>query len=91
MPKQTRPPSPSIRRSVRISGRSTSVMLEDVFWSALKEIAATKGITDRDLVSVIHSERQYGNLSSAIRVFVLNYYRGQVRGANVSRNDKKPS
>jgi len=66
------------KRSIKISGRETSVSLEDGFWSALKEIAATKHVHVRDLVSMIDSERQSGNLSSTIRLFVLSYYRGQV-------------
>jgi len=66
------------KRSIQISGRSTSVSLEDSFWSALKEIAATKHVHVRELVSMIDSERRCSNLSSTIRLFVLNYYRGQV-------------
>jgi predicted DNA-binding ribbon-helix-helix protein len=68
--------SPVIKRSIKISGHSTSISLEDAFWKALKEIAAAKNLSVQGLVSMINSERQYGNLSSAIRLFVLNYYRG---------------
>jgi len=66
------------QRSIRTSGRNTSITIEDDFWKALKEIAATKGVPVGDLISMIRWERQSGNLSSAIRVFVLTYYRGQV-------------
>jgi predicted DNA-binding ribbon-helix-helix protein len=71
-------PTLNIKRTMRISGRVTSLSLEDAFWKALKEIAATKGIFIKDLVSMIDNERQHANLSSAIHVFVLDYYRGQV-------------
>ena len=76
MPKH--PPSPSlvIQRTINIAGRKTSVSLEDAFWKALKQIAATKGVPVSRLVSMIDKERQNANLSSAIRLFVLDYYRG---------------
>jgi predicted DNA-binding ribbon-helix-helix protein len=67
-----------LKRSIKISGRQTSVSLEDAFWGALNEIAATKGVPVSDLVSMINTERQYANLSSVIRLFVLDYYRGLV-------------
>ncbi len=70
--------SPVVKRSVVLSGHKTSVSLEDAFWRSLKEIADERGMTRRDLVAVIDSERQYGNLSSAIRLFVLDFYRHQL-------------
>jgi predicted DNA-binding ribbon-helix-helix protein len=65
-----------LKRSIKISGHQTSVSLEDAFWDALNEIAATTGVPVSDLVSIINNERQYANLSSQIRLFVLGYYRG---------------
>ena len=62
------------RRSTYIARQKTSVSLEDAFWSALKKIAATRKIPLSDLVSTI-AERKHGNLSSAIRLFVLDHYR----------------
>jgi predicted DNA-binding ribbon-helix-helix protein len=70
--------SPVVKRSIVIAGHKTSVSLEDAFWKGLKEIAAARDITLSDLVSTIDSERRHGNLSSAIRLFVLNHYRAQV-------------
>ncbi len=65
-----------VKRSIVIAGRKTSMSLEDAFWSALKEIAATRKIfAFSDLVSAINNERKYVNLSSAIRLFVLDHYR----------------
>jgi predicted DNA-binding ribbon-helix-helix protein len=66
-----------IKRSIVIAGHKTSVSLEDEFWVGLKEIAAARGITLSDLVASIDTGRQHGNLSSAIRLFVLDHYRGQ--------------
>ena len=64
-----------VKRSIVIAGHKTSVSLEDAFWKALKEIAGNRHVTLSDLVSTIDSERQHGNLSSAIRLFVLDHYR----------------
>ena len=70
-----RKPSQVLKRSINIAGHRTSVHLEDAFWSAFKEIAATRKIPLSDLVSTIDNERKHGNLSSAIRLFVLDHYR----------------
>jgi predicted DNA-binding ribbon-helix-helix protein len=70
--------SPVVKRSIVIAGRKTSVSLEDEFWKCVKEIAAGRDMTLSDLVAAIDSERRHGNLSSAIRLFVLDYYRSQV-------------
>jgi len=70
--------SPVIKRSIVIAGHKTSVSLEDVFWNSLKEIASERGMTLSDLVASIDTARSQGNLSSAIRLFVLDYYRGKL-------------
>ena len=67
--------SPVVKRSIVIAGHKTSISLEDAFWKALKDIAITRRATLSDLVASIDSERQHGNLSSAIRLFVLDYFR----------------
>ena len=69
--------SPVIKRSIVIAGHKTSVSLEDAFWRGLKEIAAGRDMTLSELVAAIDSERRHGNLSSAIRLFVLDHYRNQ--------------
>jgi predicted DNA-binding ribbon-helix-helix protein len=53
----------------------TSVSLEDAFWNRLKEIAVQREVTLSDLVAMINLDRQHSNLSSAIRLFVLDFYR----------------
>jgi predicted DNA-binding ribbon-helix-helix protein len=67
--------SPVVKRSIVIAGHKTSVSLEDAFWRGLKEIAGTKDLTLSDLVASIDTDRRHGNLSSAIRLFVLDHYR----------------
>jgi predicted DNA-binding ribbon-helix-helix protein len=69
--------SPVVKRSLSVRGRKTSVSLEDPFWRALKEIAAERHMTVSDLAAMIDAERRDSNLSSAIRMFVLDFYRGQ--------------
>ncbi|HET9715403.1 MAG TPA: ribbon-helix-helix domain-containing protein [Pseudolabrys sp.] len=67
--------SPVVKRSIVIAGHKTSVSLEDAFWKGLKEIASGRDITLSDLVASIDTDRRHGNLSSAIRLFVLDHYR----------------
>jgi predicted DNA-binding ribbon-helix-helix protein len=68
-----------VKRSIVIAGHRTSISLEDTFWKALKDIAKMRGETLSDIVAAIDDARQdgnsNGNLSSAIRVFVLDHYR----------------
>jgi predicted DNA-binding ribbon-helix-helix protein len=72
--------SPVVKRSIVIAGHKTSVSLEDAFWKALKKIAAGRDMTLSEMVATIDSERQHGNLSSAIRLFVLDYYQNRNSG-----------
>ncbi len=72
--------SPVVKRSIVIAGHKTSVSLEDAFWSGLKDIAVNRRATLSDLVGAIDAERQHGNLSSAIRLFVLDHFQTRVNG-----------
>jgi predicted DNA-binding ribbon-helix-helix protein len=63
-----------VKRSVVIDGHKTSVSLEESFWTDLKEIAHTQHTTISKVIEGIDKERQ-GNLSSAIRLFVLDQVR----------------
>lgn len=62
------------KRSVTIAGHRTSVSLEAAFWEALKRIAASEGCSIAALAARIDREREAANLSSALRVFVLEHY-----------------
>jgi predicted DNA-binding ribbon-helix-helix protein len=77
--------SPVVKRSIVIAGHKTSVSLEDAFWKGLKEIASERDMTLSELVAAIDSERQHGNLSSAIRLFVLDFYRNQLSDHEAAR------
>jgi predicted DNA-binding ribbon-helix-helix protein len=63
-----------VKRTIVIAGHKTSVSLEDEFWNALKVIAGERDMRAWELVTSINSNRRHDNLSSAIRLFVLNYY-----------------
>ena len=67
-----------VKRSVVVAGHKTSVSLEDEFWKGLREIADGRDTTLTELVSTIDTDRRQGNLSSAIRLFVLGFYRDQI-------------
>ena len=66
-----------VKRSIAIGGRETSVSLEDAFWNRLKEIAQQQQMTLSDLIAAIDSQRQHSNLSSALRIFVLDFHCSQ--------------
>ena len=66
-----------VKRSIVVAGHKTSVSLEDAFWNGLKEIAGGHHLGLSDLIGKIDSGRQHNNLSSAIRLFVLDFYRKQ--------------
>ena len=64
-----------IKRSIVIKEKKTSVSLEDEFWYGLLEIAAYRKMAVPALVEQIENRRETVNLSSAIRIFVFNYFR----------------
>ena len=70
-----RAPSTVVKRSVTIDGHRTSVSLENEFWTALKEIAASRGMNFSQLVGTIKRQHESGNLSSSLRLFVLEAFR----------------
>jgi predicted DNA-binding ribbon-helix-helix protein len=62
------------RHSIVLAGHRTSVSLEDEFWSGLREIADRRDKSASHLIATINANRKNANLSSAIRLFVLNFY-----------------
>ncbi len=63
------------KRSLTLAGHRTSVSLEDAFWHALGEIAATRGLTMTALVREIDEARGVTALSQSLRTYALNWYR----------------
>jgi predicted DNA-binding ribbon-helix-helix protein len=77
------------KRSVIIDGHKTSVSLEDAFWRDLKNIAHTQQATLSELVARIDETREQGNLSSAIRLFVLEHFRNVGKqGTEVAKSNR---
>ena len=74
LPAATAPGVEIRKRSVKIAGHSTSLSMEGVFWDALKEVAAGRGLSLNALIEEIDRGRG-SNLSSAIRVYLLNHFR----------------
>jgi predicted DNA-binding ribbon-helix-helix protein len=70
-----------IKRSIFLDGRKTSVSLENAFWNELKEIAYSRRVTVSGLVRGIEATRKQSNLSSAIRVFVLEHLQNKDQSA----------
>jgi predicted DNA-binding ribbon-helix-helix protein len=66
------------KRSVKVLRKKTSVTLEDPFWEALNEIAAARGTNRNALINAVARERAHANLSSALRVLVLEHFRSVI-------------
>ena len=66
------------KRSVVIAGQKKSINLEEAFWKSLDEIALYKDTTVLALLAAIDAKRRQGNLPSAIRLFVVSFYREQL-------------
>jgi predicted DNA-binding ribbon-helix-helix protein len=62
------------KRSIVIGGHKTSISLEDSFWASLKQIARARATPLSELIGSLDAGRDNGNLSSTIRVFVLDHY-----------------
>ena len=72
--------------SIGISGRRTTVRLEDEMWASFKDVAEKEGCTLQDLASHIHGwKKSDDNFSSAIRVFLMLYYRDAAREVGRAR------
>jgi predicted DNA-binding ribbon-helix-helix protein len=74
------------KRSIMIAGHKTSISLEDDFWQGLREIAGRREMRLSQLVTSIDAERAHPNLSSAIRLFVLNFYRLELEATRARRS-----
>jgi predicted DNA-binding ribbon-helix-helix protein len=85
-PKKTKAPAaPSQKsrvpkRTIMLDGNKTGISLEDDFWNALQEISAAQGVRPSKLVTTINHGSEHANLSSAVRSYVLNYYRSRAGG-----------
>lgn len=74
-----------VKRSIMLDGKRTSISLEDPFFDGLKEIAADRSLTLSELVNEIRANRTTLNLSSSLRIFVLEHYRAGAKSALIGR------
>ena len=80
------------KRSLTVAGHRTSVSLEEPFWTALAEIAEEQGSSVAALVGAVDTNRAGAtNLSAAIRVFVLDWYRERVGRSGTIAQERAPS
>lgn len=77
------------KRSVEIAGHRTSLTLEAAFWRALKRLATRDGVSINKLIERIDRDR-HGNLSSAVRVYVLERLEAQA-GPGAETNSRTAS
>jgi predicted DNA-binding ribbon-helix-helix protein len=66
-----------LKRSIAMTGRKTSVSLESEFWQALREIAIGRQKPLSHLVAEIGAAQTHRNLSSALRIFIVEHYRAE--------------
>jgi len=71
-----------LKRSFTIAGHSTSISLEAPFWEALKDAAQERGQSLAALVEEIDAKRGSSGLSSAVRVWILEYFRSRGQGTD---------
>jgi predicted DNA-binding ribbon-helix-helix protein len=83
--------SPITKRSVILDGHKTSVSIEEIFWLSLKDVAKERALTLSKLIGSINAERAAGaNLSSAIRMYLLDRIRTQLRDLETGRPSVLP-
>jgi len=70
-----------VKRSVVLNGHKTSVSLEQQFWDIVRLLAAREQITVSALLRLVDDARTQSNLSSAVRVYVLEQVRAQAGSA----------
>ena len=64
-----------ISRNISLADRRTSIRLEPEMWDALSEICAREGRSLHDICRQIEGMRSQSGLTTAVRVFILNYFR----------------
>jgi predicted DNA-binding ribbon-helix-helix protein len=73
-----------------VGGRRTSVRLEPAMWEALQDIARRQRVSVHDLVTEIDREREASNLTAAIRVYIVDFYRAAALHAGHTPADRPP-
>ena len=71
-----------VKRSISVGGHKTNISLEDAFWNGLRQIAQSRAMTISAVVADIDIHRRHANLSSAVRLFVLEQTQAQAAAAS---------
>ena len=79
------------KRTIILDGRKTSVTIEDAFWTGLKEIAHFQRVSVSKLIAAIDATRKQSNLSSEIRIFVLEHFQNKSKQADLPRSVRATS
>jgi predicted DNA-binding ribbon-helix-helix protein len=79
------------KRTIMLDGRKTSVTLEDAFWTGLKEIAHFQRVSVSKLIAAIDATRKQSNLSSEIRIFVLEHFQNKRKQVDLLHSDRATS
>lgn len=78
-----------VRRSVTIAGHRIDIRIEDLFWISLEEIARAEATTMPRLVALIDARREGADLTSAIRVYVIDHFMAKIENLD-SMDDDAP-
>tara|TARA_Y100000992_G_scaffold202319_1_gene138013 strand:- start:266 stop:481 length:216 start_codon:yes stop_codon:yes gene_type:complete len=68
----------SNKRTIKIDGHVTSVFLETEFWQEILKLSKKKNTTPDKIISTIDKNKNTSNLSSAIRLYILNHLKSQL-------------
>lgn len=79
-----------VSKNVNIGRRRTSLRLEQEFWEALMDICARESLTLHELCTLVDKRRHGSSRTSAIRAFVITYFRAVARGAGRRRRKGRP-
>lgn len=80
-----------LKRSIRLAGNKTSISLENQFWNCIREIARSENIAVDALIERIDTDRTRQNLSSAVRLFGLVYFRTRTSRETFARSEPTSS
>ena len=79
-----------VSKNVNIGRRRTSLRLEAEFWEALMDICARESLTLHQLCTLVDQRRHGSSRTSAIRAFVITYFRAVARGAGIRKRKGRP-
>ena len=79
-----------VKRSISVGGHKTNISLEDAFWNGLRQIAQSRAMTISAVVADIDMHRRHANLSSAVRLFVLEHTQAQAAAASDRPEAQQP-